>query len=338
MTKNTRAKLTLIFSVNKKNVNLEQAIKAIETQNDNNFCVVFAFNNANLLDKQIVSEFDSDKVEDVQHVFFSESLGDSYVFNYCLKKVKTKYVYFLDANIFLEPDFVATINHFIEEHKDTDVLSFFGVPNYYFKEEFIEIKKPADDFCTRPLIFFNNKVLNVEYLLKHHIQEPLFAHYPLSFYLSLFIYQPKWYSIGRQICTITNKVTYLYNVLDLYADCENLTSALFDKKYKDYTDQIEYIILIGLLRNFIFAYFESNQGRVIAQKRVLEKVEEFLQTYIPDWRRNKWLWSKKNLNDTSYLDYLRDFKPKIRYITKEMNSDLFKKRALGYENSKRNNK
>jgi len=334
MIKNTKAKLTLIFSVNKKNVDLENALKAIETQNDNNFCVIFAYSNANILDKQKVQEFNESKVADVQHIFFSESLGNSYIFNYCLKNVETEYVYCLDSNVFLKPDFVSTINQFVAKHPNTDVISFFGVPNYYFKEDFIEINKLSDDFCTRPLMMFNNKILNVEFLRKNNIHEPIFCHYPLTFYVNLMLHNPKWYSIGRQICSVSNKVTYLYNILDLYDDCQNLADMLYKKEYKEYRDEIEYLILIGLLRNFIFAYFEANPGKLFSHKRVLEKVEDFLKQNIPDWRRNKWLWSKKNLNDTFYLDYMRDFKPKIRYILKEMNSESFKKRASGHDRSK----
>lgn len=331
MNKSIKANLTLIFNINKRNSALTKALESIKKQTDKNFDLIFVLNGPSPADKDIFAGYDFSDANDVQHIVFSENLGDSYVFNYCLPRLKTKYVYAFDSNVILMPDFVATINQFIEKQPNADVISFYGVPNYYMKEEFIQVKTMSDDFCRRPLLFFDNKIINKEYLIKNKIQLPLYKHYPVYFYISLFKNNPNWYSIGRQICFGNRKKTYQFNVMDLYDECEEIVKLLNEKPFSDHKDEIEYIVLIALARNFIYTFFEINKGRFLTLKRLLDMVESFLKKNFPKWQKNKWLWSKQNLNDKEYLDYLKEFKPKLIHILKAFNSKEFKNRINGIE-------
>lgn len=327
MSKNTKANLTLVFSINKKNATLEKALDSIKRQTDKNFNIIFALSGASYADKETLSKFDFSDADDVQHIVFSESLGDSYVFNYCLPKIKTKYFYMFDSNVILNPDFISTINKFIEKHTSADVISFYGVPNYYIKDEFVNVKTLSDDFCIRPLLFFDNKVLSKEYIEKNKLFKPLFKQYPVHFYISLFKDNPKWYSIGRQICFGSSKKTYQFNVMDLFEECEEITKLLKEKPFSEHKDEIEYMVLIGLTRNFVYTFFEINRGRFLTLKSMLNRVESFLGANFPKWRDNKWLHSKKNLNDKEYLNYVKDFKPRLLHVLKSLHSRSFKARA-----------
>lgn len=324
MTKNTKANLTLIFYISKRNVMLKTALEAIKKQKDKNFNLIFVLAGVSSIDKEIFSKFDFSAISDVQHIILSESLGDSYAFNYCLPRLKTKFAYCFDSNVILHDNFVSTINSFIAKHSDADVISVYGVPNIYIKKEYVQVKTMADDFCIRPLMFFDNKILNVEYIKKNNITQPAFKHYPVYFYILLFKAKPKWYSIGKQICSGSVKKTYQFNTMDLYEQCNEIVKLLDEKPFNEHKDEIEYMVIIALLRNFLYTFFEINKGRFLTLRRILIKVNDFLKENFPKWQKNKWLTSKENLNTKEYLDYLINFKPRLFHAIKALNSEAFR--------------
>lgn len=324
MTKNTKANITLIFAISKKNSELNKALDAIVRQTDKNCNLIFLFNGCGISEKDIFKKFDFSAFNSVEHVVLSENLGDAYGFKYVSKNnLKTKYYYYFDSNVILMPDFVAALNKFVTEHPETDILSFFGVPNIYFKEEYLPIKSLSDDFCHRPLVFFQNKLISFEYISKHNIYEPNFKHYPMLFYVMLAQHNPKWYSLGRQICSHSTKPTYSFSIMDLFDQCQEIVNMLDQKWYKDHYSEIEYLCIVTLFRNFTYAIFKKNRSNFIYQKRILNKIEDFVDLNFPHWEKNEWLYSKKNKNDESYLKYLREFKPKLIHVLRALYSKLF---------------
>lgn len=324
MTKNTKANITLIFSIHRKTAELSKALDAIARQTDKNCNLVFVFNSCGVSEKDILKKFNFNSFNKVDYVLFSENLGDVYAFNYVAKNnLDTKYYYYFDSNVILMPDFVATLNKFVTDHPETDVVSFFGVPNIYFKEEFLPVKTLSDDFCHRPLIFFDNKLINIEYIRKNNITERKFTHYPLLFYVMLAKYNPKWYSLGRQICSSSPKPSYHFNIMDLFDQCQEIVSMLDQKWYKDHYSEIEYLCIVTLFRNFTYAIFMKNRTNFILQKRVLNRIEDFVDRNFPNWEQNDWLFSKKNKNDATYLQYLREFKPKLIHVLRALYNKLF---------------
>ncbi|MCQ3915692.1 MAG: hypothetical protein MJ195_03055 [Mycoplasmoidaceae bacterium] len=192
MTKNTKANITLIFAISKRNTELSKALDAIARQTDKNCNLVFVFNGCGTSEKDTFKKFDFNGFNKVDYVMFSENLGDVYSFEYVSKNnLQTKYYYYFDCNVILMPDFIATLNQFVEKNSDADVVSFFGVPNIYFKEPHLVIKTMSDDFCHRPLVFFDNKLINIEYIRKNKITEQKFKNYPLLYYVMLAKYNPK---------------------------------------------------------------------------------------------------------------------------------------------------
>lgn len=333
MTKNTKANLTLIFCVNKKNADLAGALEAISRQTDKKFNLVIVLNACNPADKNIVDSVNLSGINRVDYIFLSENLGDAYTFDYCLKNnIETKYVYCFDSNKILFPDFVSTINTFLQNNPKTDVLSFFGVPNIYFKDEFISIKTLSDDFCTRPLISYDNKVLNVEFLQKNKIKEPFFKHYPLLFYVQLFAANPVWYSLGRQIFSLTMRQSLSYNAFDLFDQCVEIMSLLDKKEMRSHYSEIEYLCIITLFRNFIYAIFKNESTSLFSQMRILNQVQEFMNINFPNWKQNEWLTSKKNKNNPELLEYLKEFKPKLFHVKKALSSPIF---TEGYDKRKK---
>lgn len=322
MRKNTKANLTLIFYISKRNVMLKTALEAIYKQKDKNFNLIFVLAGASSVDKEIFSKFDFSGLTNVKHIVLSESLGDSYAFNYCLPRLETKFAYCFDSNVILHPDFVSTINNFIGKHPDADVLSFYAVPNIYIKKQFVQVKTMADDFCIRPLMFFDNKILNVEYIKKNNIILEPFKHYPVYFYILLFKAKPKWYSIGKQICSGSSKKTYQFNTMDLFEQCHEIVKLLDQKPFSEHKDEIEYLVIIALLRNFLFTFYEISRGRFLTLRRILGLVNNFLNEHFPKWQKNKWLTSKQNLNTKEYLDYLIYFKPRLFHAIKALNSEV----------------
>lgn len=324
MIKNTKANITLIFSINKKNAELAKALDSIARQTDKNCNLVFVFNGCGQSEKDTFKKYDFHGFNNVDYVWISETLGDTYSFGYIAKNnLFTKYFYYFDSNIILMPDFVAVLNNFIDQHPEADVLSFFGVPNIYFKEEYLTIKTLSDDFCHRPLIFFNNKLINFEYIQKNNIYEPMFKNYPMLYYVKLMQYNPKWYSLGRQICSSSNKPVYSFNLFDLFDQCQEILNMSDQKWFKDHYSEIEYLCIVTLFRNFVYAIFKKNVTNFMFQKRVLNKIEDFVDTNFPNWEKNEWLYSDKNKNDKTYLDYLREFKPKLIHVLRALRSKLF---------------
>ena len=323
MIKNTKVNITLIFAINRKSVELNKALDAIARQTDKNCNLVFVFNGCGSSEKDIFKKFNWNEFAKVDCIFLSENLGDVYSFNYVAKNnLSTKFYYYFDSNVILSPDFVSTLNKFVEEHPETDVLSFFGVPNAYFKDEFINVKTLSDDFCNRPLVFFDNKLINIEYIKKNKIVEQKFKNYPLLYYVMLAQHNPKWYSLGRQICSSAGKPSYSYNIMDLFDQCQEIVNMLDQKWYKDHYDEIEYLCIVTLFRNFTYAVFKSNRTNIFLQRRILNKVEDFMDRNFPNWEKNEWLYSKKNKNDETYLQYLREFKPKLIHVIRALHNNL----------------
>jgi len=323
MTKNTKANLTLIFCVNKKNAELDKALDAISRQTDKNFNLIFVFNGCSQSEKDIFAKYKFTGVKKIDYVFISENVGDVCAYGYTVRhNIQTKYEYYFDSNVILMPDFVATINKFINQHPDTDIISFFGVENIYFKEDYLVVKTMSDDFCNRPLVFFDNKVISIDYLEKIEVKEPLFKNYPVLFYIQLFKGNPKWYSIGRQICYGAPKPAYQYNVMDLFDQCNEIVNLLDQDYYKKHFSEVEYLCIVALFRNFTYAYFQTNPGNFLLQKRMLNRIEDFVNTNFPHWEKNEWLYSKKNKNDETYLEYLREFKPKLIHVLRALKNKL----------------
>lgn len=324
MTKNTKANITLIFSINKKNSELSKALDAIARQTDKNCNLVFIFNGCGQSEKDIFKKFNFKDFNNVEYVFMSENLGDAFAFKHVSENnLHTKYYYYFDSNVILLPDFIGSLNKFVIEHPDADVVSFFGVPNIYFKQEYLPVKTLSDDFCNRPLVFFNNKLLNYEYVKENNIFEPNFKHYPMLYYVMLAKHNPKWYSFGRQICSASPKPVYSFNIFDLFDQCQEIVNMLDQKWYKDHYSEVEYLCIVTLFRNFTYAFFKKNRTNFLMQKRILNKIEDFVDINFPKWEKNEWLYSKKNKNDESYLEYLRDFKPKLIHVLRALYSKLF---------------
>lgn len=324
MTKNTKANITLIFSINKRSAELSKALDSIVRQTDKNCNLVFVFNSCGPAERDIFRKFDWSGFNKVDHILISENLGDVYAFEYVAKNnLLTKYYYYFDSNVIITPDFVATLNKFVTDHPDTDVLSFFGVPNMYFKQDFINVKTLSDDFCNRPLVFFDNKLINYEFIKQNKIVEQKFKNYPLLYYVMLAKNNPKWYSLGRQICSGSNKPSYAFNVMDLFDQCQEIVNLLDEKWFKSHYSEIEYLCIVTLFRNFTYAFFKANKTNFINQRRILNKIEDFMDRNFPNWERNEWLYSKKNKNDETYLEYLREFKPKLIHVLRALYSQLF---------------
>lgn len=324
MTKSTKAKITLIFCINKREPELAKALDAIARQTDKNCELIFVFNGSGQSEKDIFKKFDFKGFEDVNYVLLSENLGNSYAFEYLARNsINTKYFYYFDANVIITPDFISTLNKFIDEHPQTDVLSFFGVPNIYFKNEYLTVKTLSDDFCHRPLVFFNNKLISLDYVKANGIFEQQFKHYPMLYYITLLKGNPKWYSLGRQICSAALKPSYSYSIFDLFDQCQAIVDNLDQKFFKEHYSEIEYLCMVALYRNFIYAFFKKNPTNFVYQKRVLNKVEAFMMKNFPHWRTNEWLYSSKNKNDYTYLQYLREFKPKLIHVLRALRNKLF---------------
>ncbi|XQP55909.1 MAG: glycosyltransferase family A protein [Mycoplasmoidaceae bacterium] len=323
MTKNTKANITLIFYINKRNAELSKALDAISRQTDKNCNLIFVFNSPTQSEKDVFKKFNFDAFNKVDYVLISENLGDSYAFEYVSRNnLETKYFYGFDSNVVLMPDFIAVLNKFVDEHKDADVISFFGVPNIYFKEDYLEVKTFSDDFCHRPLVFFNNKLISTDFIKKNHLYEPLFKHYPLLYYVMLMKNEPKWYSLGRQICSGSPKPIYTFNIFDLFDQCQEVANMLDQKFMQQHYSEIEYLCIVTLFRNFVYAIFVKNRTNYLFQKRVLNKIEDFVDRNFPNWEKNEWLYSKENKNDETYLNYLREFKPKLIHVLRALHNKL----------------
>lgn len=324
MIKNTKANITLIFAISRKNAELSKALEAIFRQTDKNCNLIFIFNGCGQSEKDIFNAFDFSAFNKVDHLVFSENLGDAYAYKYADRNnLETKYFYYFDCNIILSPDFVATLNQFVNEHPESEVISFFGVPNIYFKQPYLKIKTMSDDFCNRPLLFFSNKLISTEYVRKNKIYEQNFKHYPMLYYVMLAKSNPKWYSIGRQICVASSKPSYSYNIMDLFDQCEELVNMMGQEWYKNHFSEIEYLVIITLFGNFTYAIFKKNRTNFLFLLKVLNKIEDFIDLNFPNWTKNEWLYSKQNKNDESYLKYLREFKPKLIHVLRALSSKLF---------------
>lgn len=323
MIKNTKVNLTLIFCINKKNNILDDCLDAIARQIDKNFNLIFIFNNCSQSEKDIFNKYKFVGFNKIDYVFTSENISDSYLNEYLIKNnIQTKYEYYINSSVLLATDFVSTINSFLNEHNAVDIISFFASPNIYFKEKYIKVESLSDDFCNQPLIFFDNKVISVEYLKKNNIHDSLFKYYPSLFYVKLIKYSPNWYLLGRQMCKFDYITNSKNNIIDLFDQCEKIKDLINDVYYQNHYSELEYVCIITLMIVFLYSFYINNKWNLLNQKRIITKVELFLKTNFPNWKKNEWLSSKKNKNDKSYIRYLKHFKPRLFYVLKAFKTKL----------------
>ncbi len=324
MIKNTKVNLTLIFCVNRKNYNLDACLDAIVRQVDKNFNLIFVFNDCSQSEKDIFNKYKFHGFNKIDYVFTSENISDSYLNEYLIKNnIQTKYEYYINSSALIAIDFVSTINSFLEEHNHIDIISFFASPNIYFKEKYVKVMSLSDDFCNQPLIFFDNKIISIEYLQKNNIHDTLFKYYPSLFYVELIKYSPNWYLLGRQLCKFVYITNSKNNIIDLFDQCEEINALMINDNYfQKHHNELEYICIVTLLIVFLYSFYINNKWNLINLKKIINKIDLFLKTNFPNWKKNEWLSSKKNNNDKSYIRYLKNFKPKLFYILKAFKTKL----------------
>ena len=270
MIKNTKVNLTLIFCINKKNYNLDDCLDAIARQVDKNFNLVFIFNNCGQSERDIFNKYKFIGFNKVDYVFTSENISDSYLNEYIIKNnIQTKYEYYINSSALLTTDFVSTINSFLNEQNSVDIISFFASPNIYFKEKYIKVESLSDDFCNQPLIFYDNKIISIEYLKKNNICDTLFKYYPTLFYIKLIKHSPNWYLLGRQMCKFVYLTNSKNNIIDLFDQCEEINDLINnDDYYKKHYDEIEYICVVTLLIVFLYSFYINNKWNLINLKKI----------------------------------------------------------------------
>jgi hypothetical protein len=160
-------------------------------------------------------------------------------------------------------------------------------------------------------------------LQKNNIHDTLFKYYPSLFYVELIKYSPNWYLLGRQLCKFVYITNSKNNIIDLFDQCEEINALMNNDNYfQKHHNELEYICIVTLLIVFLYSFYINNKWNLINLKKIINKIDHFLKTNFPNWKKNEWLSSKKNNNDKSYIRYLKNFKPKLFYILKAFKTKL----------------
>ena len=306
---------------------LKEIINSINKQTSHNFSLLFLFDGCS---QSIVNEASntskSKKNINVNYAFFSEELGSAYAFNYAFKKIETPYGYYFGSSIILKKNFVATIIKYLKKIKNTDLLNFYlnkssSMPSIPLSE----IKSFSSDFSIRFVYVTNNCIFSKQFLEKNNILQINFRNYLLQFYPDIIKCKPKWYRINEQLVEYTYEKNVSYNIFDLYDQCIPILEKMQIKNTFEYKHrvEVEYLCIVYLLHKFLVTIFKNCSKKHNMQKKAIDFVVQTINTYIPNWFKNKWLKSKYNKNNKKLLLYLKKFKPYRFYVKQAIRSGIF---------------
>ena len=315
--------LTIIYHLFNNSINLNNSLKSILEQEDQEFSIIFILDQTTEKVRESLKEINFlKKVKHFKIISISQNLGHSYCFNFALPYIDTPYVYFASSSVVLKPNFVSSINNALKDKNDCDV-GFFNVHNAYCKSlDFSLLQdKIIEDLY---LSFFNsytNKIFNVEFLRKNKITITNFKHFTTLFLYNVFSKMKSWFVVNEQLVDLYLSSTKNYNTYDLV----DQFSAMFGKYINDEffvknRKHIEYIAIRTILISFLHDVWVRTAHNKKTFNNAVEYASKWLKTYIPNWSKNEILTSISNNDSRKIIQYLKTFIFKPKNIIKSFSS------------------
>lgn len=312
------SQITLVYHFKSYYPTLENSLKSLIAQNDQNFDVILFDDNASEKTSEIINSLNlTKKFPNVQFITSNHALGHTYCFNFALEKyIRTPYVYFVSPTVVYQPNFVNSINQIINEKNNFDIIAFDckGV----YPKELNEINLGNKSKVIFPFFTstYTNKIYSVSFLKKNQLKFVSFHHYTMLWAYQTFFAFQSLKIIHEPIAKMEAEKSTSYDLYDLIRQIPKMWEISENNElYANNLPIFQYIDIRLVLYRFltaIYRKFIKKDKDVI--KTAIEKAINFLDESIPNWQRNKFLISKNNPDHKDIVNYIKEFKPNIRYI------------------------
>lgn len=225
-----------------------------------------------------------------------ENGGQSSARNLGLKKSNSEYVIFLDSDDYFEKDLLSDLYNEAQKNK-SDIT----ICNYYFvdNEKKEQIINPDIKINESRLLTCNeymltppapwNKLFKREFLVKNNFLFPEgIVNEDYAVIPTLVKYKPIIYFVNKplinyvmSINSTMRKKEFHNKLLDKFTATKILVTSLIDEK--EYKDELEYLVLIHLLNNHAYLYYNYKRFDLI------NEISDYIKEYFPNWYKNKYL-------------------------------------------------
>jgi hypothetical protein len=153
-------------------------------------------------------------------------------------------------------------------------------------------------------------------LLHEHnllLNEQIYA--PLLFIYQVLTQFKKWIIVDFKHAEYERSKTYTYNFYDIFDQNDELISKYSKTKFWSANiDLIEYLMIIYVIYVFVIRIFRTYSEKSVKQNALL-RAKSWLDSNIPDWRKNKILINYKNRRPDLGLVFTK-IKFKTNYVNK----------------------
>lgn len=305
--------LTFILYINKKIENFQKWFDSFLLIDPSLVDIFVYLDNTDAKTSEIIfTLFKSAKRDNITIFKNSANLGASFCFNNAINLAKSKYLYFLDTSITLEPNFFCEINKIIEENNNFDVVSFNTNINHFynFSQSYTKIKGDQILAIHNDSIF--NKIFSVSFLKKHHIKFDNNHWYPDLFLLIVLLNFKKWLHLNKKIVINNPENLFNFNIYDLLFQITEMQEILSNEKiYNHYPFEFEFWFLIIAKIDFInkisfnyVIYDDKGENLNTKTKNVLkianQSSDNVISNFVGNYNKNPYYKQfLKNYNETN---------------------------------------
>ena len=247
--------------------------------------------------KLIKENFTDDRIK----IFNKKNGGAASAKNYGIKKAKGEFIFFVDADDFIEECLFEMYNKALKEKSDLVICDYYkyfedktkdhiSIIPFYDKENkkcsVISMPGPVCKLVKRKIVLENN----IMFLENHCFEDNAIMPYLCAVCNSFsYIKKPYYYYLQREGSAL-NKKSYSKSWEDIFSSLNNLYNR-FDEGgiINEYYNELEYIYIEYLLHAANLKFIDYKEG--IPN---IKKVSRIMNQKFPNWRKN-YYYKKENL-------------------------------------------
>lgn len=319
--------LTIIYYINNFNENLFESLDSLINQTDKNFELLIIADGIETIKEKSIEKLDlNEKLSNFKFIVINNFNSHSASFELARKYVQTKYVYFADRSNIFDQNFVKCFNKFILNNKNEEYDLLFltigkDVANYpdLKKLKLCEFKK---NIYLQILGKMVNKIINADFIKQNNISFIPFKHYTTHFSYELVSFAKKIAILPDVKISCKSAKFSIFNCYDLVYQCNQILNHKDDEFYKTNKTQIEYIMIRMVLYSFLKCiYIDDKFNKTKNLGRAIDYAKHWCDKKIPNWKKNKTLLAKDNLDDKTVINYLQHIIFMPFYIKHFMNKN-----------------
>ena len=247
--------------------------------------------------KLIKENFTDDRIK----IFNKKNGGAASAKNYGIKKAQGEFIFFVDADDFIEECLLEMYNKALKEKSDLVICDYYkyfedktkdhiSIIPFYDKENkkcsVISMPGPVCKLVKRKIVLENN----IMFLENHCFEDNAIMPYLCAVCNSFsYIKKPYYYYLQREGSAL-NKKSYSKSWEDIFSSLNNLYNR-FDEGgiINEYYNELEYIYIEYLLHAANLKFIDYKEG--IPN---IKKVSRIMNQKFPNWRKN-YYYKKENL-------------------------------------------